>query len=522
MSYLVESLEQALNSTLGGRRLRPLLLALFSLLLASSIARGITRLPGKVGLGDLMQSFLPTLLLLAAIAIIATADLDGFSLRWRGRGLSLKQLVAIGILAVPLAYFAAYTTTLPWGYEIDRMTILFGGLSLLGLGGAILLTLQRDDAWGVAVFLATEPLMAWVEWQKRSLPFAGGNWGPFAMSPRVMALLLFASILLLHRVTTGNRIVLTPAAKYIGLWGFFLLASSFLSADPWTSFQTFSMDAVYVPLFFLMVVNAVRSKRDAVPIILGIMLFGFLRVSFAGYGTVLHTGSLEFYSQNFSKVYQETFSVTTLGYMTTLTLPFCLALFLHYFPKPKAFLFGLGAVWLLVLILASETRAPLVGLASFPLLLLVLRGGHGKYALAIAIASIGLLTLAYFWVFSAQVPLEHYFRTGTLSTSLRLDMWQAALQAIKENPVFGIGLGMWHSYYPPLAAQLDWGSLYITDPHNLFLHYGSAGGIGALVGYLGIVASSIWAAYRLTGRAQDPKVGNMAAFLFWGLLMFVL
>lgn len=67
-------------------------------------------------------------------------------------------------------------------------------------------------------------------------------------------------------------------------------------------------------------------------------------------------------------------------------------------------------------------------------------------------------------------------------------VWQSAILIIKDNPIFGIGPGMFQEYYLNyqryFSPYLEWA---VPQPHNLFLAFWLQTGIIGMAGFLFLI-----------------------------------
>lgn len=103
------------------------------------------------------------------------------------------------------------------------------------------------------------------------------------------------------------------------------------------------------------------------------------------------------------------------------------------------------------------------------------------------------------------------------SSRSRLEIWKGALKMIQEQPIFGIGYGL---FFPLIRHY--WIGGYSIDAHNTYLIIAAEMGIPALLIFLAIILITIWHTYRLYRTTQDPFTKAFAlGFLggLFGLLM---
>ena len=114
-------------------------------------------------------------------------------------------------------------------------------------------------------------------------------------------------------------------------------------------------------------------------------------------------------------------------------------------------------------------------------------GGAVLVAVTLAIAA-GWLD----WKVLAEAPL---------SIRYRLEYWQATLQIIREQPLWGCGPGNFQTAYAHF--KLPHSSEMVADPHNVLLEMAATAGLPAVGLLLGTVAAFLWDLWR-----SRPFVGN--------------
>ena len=99
------------------------------------------------------------------------------------------------------------------------------------------------------------------------------------------------------------------------------------------------------------------------------------------------------------------------------------------------------------------------------------------------------------------------------STNERLLMYQAALRAFFDSPVYGHG--WWHRFEAAVPYMGEWGAERLARDsrshlHNDLLNFGVSGGVIAILGYLVLMASPIISAVR-SPRTQNWGIRVLAA-----------
>jgi hypothetical protein len=93
------------------------------------------------------------------------------------------------------------------------------------------------------------------------------------------------------------------------------------------------------------------------------------------------------------------------------------------------------------------------------------------------------------------------------SLGMRREYWFAAIQMIKTEPIFGVGLDNFGSFYRRSRSSdfaNDSPGVVTDSAHNVFLDLGSGGGLFVLFAYLALVTYTFVRAYKVI-RQNDPK-----------------
>jgi O-antigen ligase len=128
------------------------------------------------------------------------------------------------------------------------------------------------------------------------------------------------------------------------------------------------------------------------------------------------------------------------------------------------------------------------------------------------------------------------------STSVRLQIYEISLSLIKDNAIFGIGLGQFEQFYQVNAVEVlgqdpfEWNMLH---PHNIFLAFWLSMGLFGLVAFVWLcfkaltwiweqdkhekrIAAVMLVAILVHGMFDVPYFKNDLAFQFWLLLAVLL
>jgi len=161
---------------------------------------------------------------------------------------------------------------------------------------------------------------------------------------------------------------------------------------------------------------------------------------------------------------------------------------------------ALGAAWLVLTgaaLLTSFSKGAYLALLVLALVV-VLTVPRWRWALGISLAA--ALVLA------TQVPLL-MARLATVVSSIdgRQQMWSATLQMIRDNPVFGVGLGNYHYLFRGV-----WPEIY---PHDMWLTFWVETGFFGVLAFAVIIFGLLWRGWRAW-----PQTSGFYRVALWGML----
>jgi O-antigen ligase len=219
------------------------------------------------------------------------------------------------------------------------------------------------------------------------------------------------------------------------------------------------------------------------------------------------------------RVLEGSIDITQIGDGMLLAITILIVMY-HGAARSRAINYGLSVV-LVVGLIASAARSPMVALL-VTVLICGWRGSnilnifsHKKVLVGVAVALlVAFASLMWF----AELPgvgtklawkeaeLAAFTSGSALSAGTigeRLSFYRSAMEAVKENPVLGLGAGGWSTYYSKLGTT--------RFPHNFLLEVAAEQGLVGFVLLISLLAMLFRSAYRL-------KSYHQLAFLFPVLL----
>ncbi len=185
------------------------------------------------------------------------------------------------------------------------------------------------------------------------------------------------------------------------------------------------------------------------------------------------------------------------------------------------------------ILFSTETRGAVLGLVgaiALSSILWMFEAGKKKARLIAGGLFLGLLLCvgAFFALketsfVKSNPTLARLSSISAADGATRFTLWGMAMNGVVERPVFGWGQEgfnyVFQKYYtPPLFAQEPW----FDRAHNTYIDWLIAGGIPALLLFLGILASAVLAFYRKTASRPERifLISALAAYAFQALFVF--
>lgn len=171
-------------------------------------------------------------------------------------------------------------------------------------------------------------------------------------------------------------------------------------------------------------------------------------------------------------------------------------------------------VLLVVTIVLTYSRSGLLGM--FAIAVLVIAYRRPRMAIAVLVGGLVLSIVAiptYLQFRTAALGSGEVVDLGTLLTGdlKRLEGWAAALRMWREQPLTGFG------FLSFKALALDYGTTYVTAPHNEFLRVLAEGGIGVAVAFVAFVVATMRALWRSASPFALGALGALIGLLLGGM-----
>ncbi len=285
---------------------------------------------------------------------------------------------------------------------------------------------------------------------------------------------------------------------------------------------------IIVPALFYMALRGIRPQEKEMWVILDAFVLGAVLVALIGlwqYGTGSNLISAEGGLMRLRSIYG---SPNNVALYLDRVLPLLVSmLLLGSDSGRRRWLYGAAIIPLgLALILTFSKGGLLLGVPAGLLVVFWIwqrRNGRSPWPWALAFAALGAAGL----FLASQIPqlaqrLDLFGATGVF----RVNLWQASLEMIRENPFFGVGLDNFlYAYRGRYILDAAWQEPNLNHPHNIVLDFATR------LGVLGFLAGAwmIWVLARtlkrVLGKVSDQWLptavglsGALAAMLVHGLV----
>ena len=128
------------------------------------------------------------------------------------------------------------------------------------------------------------------------------------------------------------------------------------------------------------------------------------------------------------------------------------------------------------------------------------------------------LTAVVGYALALQIPaLATRLDPRSMTGFLRVNLWQASLNMIRENPLFGVGLDNFlYAYRGRYILDAAWAEPNLNHPHNFFLDLATRLGLLGLLSGLWLWGLAVWSLGRTVWRGLHLRlVANANANEWW-------
>ena len=162
-----------------------------------------------------------------------------------------------------------------------------------------------------------------------------------------------------------------------------------------------------------------------------------------------------------------------------------------------------------VILILSESRAAWVAVAvAGPLAVAAQSRSRALYLLGGGAVTLGLLG----WMWWSPANTLRALGFG------RLTAWSIAIEAIREHPISGVGLGAFRGLAPALQVNVPEPILPLPHAHNVFLQAALDVGLPGLAAYLALLGAATYMTWQVLRHDEDREERALCLGLWAGLV----
>ncbi len=300
---------------------------------------------------------------------------------------------------------------------------------------------------------------------------------------------------------------------------FLLLLSLFsltVSENFGVSAREFRVVVLESALFYLLLREVPRRKEELWRIVDGLVVAAVI-VSLYGLFQYFFTADV-ITAEGVRRIRGVYGSPNNLSLFLGRVFPLTLAVSLFGAAKHRRLAYGAASLPMLVCLFFTFSRgAWLLGVPAAVLFLGLMRGRRAFWAAlgGVGAAILALLPLAGLERLTSLMSLQE----GT--TQRRLALWKAAVQMIREHPLFGVGLDNFLYQYPRYMFPEAWQEPDLSHPHNLILDWWTRLGVLGVVALIWLEVAFFKVALRLYRGLEDEGMRVLSLGLMASMVDFL-
>ena len=174
---------------------------------------------------------------------------------------------------------------------------------------------------------------------------------------------------------------------------------------------------------------------------------------------------------------------------------------------------GLVSLFVLIVFLLTESRTAYLGLFIGAIFTVPFLIRSKKISLILSLVLIGVMILGGIWFINDQpdflqgsASVENV-KLSTITIQNRIELWDRAVQAIRDFPLTGMGMNIFRQAIEPLYPLISIPpGTDLGHAHNEYLQIALDLGVPGLIGYLSLLISSFWMLRRVLIEPQNKLV----------------
>jgi O-antigen ligase len=217
-----------------------------------------------------------------------------------------------------------------------------------------------------------------------------------------------------------------------------------------------------------------------------------------------------------------------ISYNPMLVLSIYLLIFLFFKSKSSKIYKAISAIFIITMTINLFITGGRAGQVAFFFMLIVISLQYFKFSLKSFLATIALIVAIFFTAYSSSKifhqrvnlaisDIKNYKTNKHTSVGMRIATWDNSLRIIKDNPIFGAGIGDFGDLVKSYSKKYTPDAIMNPQPHNMYLFAWVNSGIFALLALLAIFIFQIRAAFVIDDKYKPIRVALPILYL---IIMF--
>ncbi|MBD3271044.1 MAG: hypothetical protein GF384_00735 [Elusimicrobia bacterium] len=479
------------------------------------LGKGIIQSTEGASLGGLFRIFLPSVFYFLLFIFFSLIDLGDIKTFFNFSEIRLKQAIPTFCIALFLAY-----PIIIIGSNYGLTDAMIGLIIIFGFISSVYFVVIGNASLGVTIFLLTFPFLSYFEhyYGYKYIFWGKIEWGPILLTPSgIFIIFLFLATLISQY---GKKLISelnTPIVKAAFIFIFIVFVSSLISQDPVVSFKNLSLEYLYPVLFFIVALRSIHTMKDVKMLSHATITCVCLISFFSLYFFLRRSQGMVQLHDIYGSIMATHISSGTWGKITAMALPLAITLFALSRKNIKiVYIFVIS--FILMSIVLSFARAAMAAiLVSLPVLL------KERKLRTVVFAGVVILTIVFSFqrsLFSKYVlyRFQHIRSFNDLvydtSVQARIEAAKAAIGMAKDQPLLGIGIGLWDQHVPyyakmqsvvvgSLRGHYRYGRGYIMDAHNRFCQVLADSGILGFTAWIFLIFTILKESIFVLRRTKD-------------------
>jgi len=472
--------------------IRKIVLYGLTLLFAYSISGAIFKIMEEGTLGSIFRHLMFTIPYLLLIIIVSMYDGGRFSFASIVPSIPLKINFNLFLKRYSWIVLLAIIIGILSTIRLISLGLLYAPVIIFVIGSLIIscyCVTSEKSLYGIVILLAAIPFLFFIQREHGQIGFEDLRISELTIPLSAIYLIIIFLFFLLANNSTRVMSISKNERYFISLSGVLALASIFpiiFSKNPFHSFVYYFLTLIIPFVYFYILLKSIRSIND-VKIFITALIFSIFFYQFFALYYRYQIGGVESITTGLAGM--ESMRNIWTGFSATL-IPLVITYQIVMYNLNKGWIrttFGFSLLFMFLSLVLKNNRSSALGiLVCLFVFFYYYRTSTVKKIYFLIAGLFSLVLIGIYWPVVFELLQLHrlvdtFSRLSTgesldMISSNRIDIWLAAINMIRDFPIFGIGPGMWDAYIPqysldPYFYRDVFGLLikyYSIDPHNLF------------------------------------------------------